>query len=88
MIPTAAFCIASQNEIAGVQGRDRGADGQFPGVSQATLRSGGRSLRADDVAGELLLMSQNGDAWRFEADDNAQWRRVPDAADPLIMLRQ
>ncbi|HEV3501268.1 MAG TPA: AprI/Inh family metalloprotease inhibitor [Bradyrhizobium sp.] len=38
--------------------------------------------------GELLLMSQNGEVWRFEADDNAQWRRVPDSADPLIMLRQ
>ena len=38
--------------------------------------------------GELLLMSANGDIWHFEADDNAQWRRVPDAADPLIMLRQ
>ncbi len=38
--------------------------------------------------GELLLMSANGDVWHFEADDNAQWRRVPDAADSLIMLRQ
>ena len=38
--------------------------------------------------GELLLMSANGEAWRFQADDNAQWRRVPDSADPLIMLRQ
>jgi hypothetical protein len=38
--------------------------------------------------GELLLISQNGETWRFEADDNAQWRRVPDSADPLIMLRQ
>jgi hypothetical protein len=38
--------------------------------------------------GELLLMAQNGEVWRFEADDNAQWRRVPDSADPLIMLRQ
>ncbi len=38
--------------------------------------------------GELLLLSDNGEAWHFEADDNAQWRRVPDAADPLIMLRQ
>jgi hypothetical protein len=38
--------------------------------------------------GELLLMSANGEVWHFEADDNAQWRRVPDAADPLIMLRQ
>ena len=38
--------------------------------------------------GELLLMAQSGETWRFEADDNAQWRRVPDSADPLIMLRQ
>jgi Protease inhibitor Inh len=38
--------------------------------------------------GELLLMSTSGEAWRFQADDNAQWRRVPDSADPLIMLRQ
>jgi hypothetical protein len=38
--------------------------------------------------GELLLMSQSGEVWRFEADDNAQWRLVPDTADPLIMLRQ
>ncbi len=38
--------------------------------------------------GELLLMSANGDAWHFQADDNAQWRLIPDSADPLIMLRQ
>ena len=38
--------------------------------------------------GELLLMSASGEVWRFEADDNAQWRLVPDSADPLIMLRQ
>jgi hypothetical protein len=38
--------------------------------------------------GQMLLMSQNGETWQFEADDNAQWRRVPDTADPLIMLRQ
>jgi hypothetical protein len=38
--------------------------------------------------GQMLLMSKSGDTWQFEADDNAQWRRVPDSADPLIMLRQ
>ena len=38
--------------------------------------------------GELLLLSAKGDVWRFEADDNAQWRRVPDSADPLILMRQ
>ena len=38
--------------------------------------------------GELLLRSAKGETWRFEADDNAQWRRVPDSADPLILTRQ
>jgi hypothetical protein len=38
--------------------------------------------------GELLLMSAGGETWRFQADDNAQWRRVPDSADPLILVRQ
>jgi len=38
--------------------------------------------------GQMLLLSAKGDTWQFEADDNAQWRRVPDTADPLIMLRQ
>ena len=38
--------------------------------------------------GELLLMAANGGIWHFQADDNAQWRLVPDSADPLIMLRQ
>jgi len=38
--------------------------------------------------GQIMLMSDRGDTWRFEADDNAQWRLVPDSADPLIMMRQ
>jgi len=38
--------------------------------------------------GEMLLMSARGETWHFEADDNAQWRRVPDSADPLFMVRQ
>ena len=38
--------------------------------------------------GQILLMSNSGETWRFEADDNAQWRLVPDSADPLFMVRQ
>jgi hypothetical protein len=38
--------------------------------------------------GQILLMSASGETWQFEADDNAQWRRVPDSTDPLILLRQ
>jgi len=37
--------------------------------------------------GQMILMSAAGQIWQFEADDNAQWRRVPDTADPLIMIR-
>lgn len=37
--------------------------------------------------GQIILMSAAGQTWQFEADDHAQWRRVPDTADPLIMLR-
>src|SRR3981189_750937 len=35
----------------------------------------------------MSTMSAKGETWQFEADDNAQWRRVPDSADPLIMIR-
>jgi hypothetical protein len=38
--------------------------------------------------GQIVLMSESGEIWQFEADDNAQWRKVPDSADPLILLRQ
>jgi hypothetical protein len=38
--------------------------------------------------GELLMLSASGETWRFEADDNAQWRRVPDLADPVLLTRQ
>lgn len=38
--------------------------------------------------GEILLTSRRGEIWHFEADDNAQWRRVPDSANPMILVRQ
>jgi len=38
--------------------------------------------------GEMLLISASGEVWRFGADDHAQWRRIPDSADPFIMVRQ
>ncbi len=38
--------------------------------------------------GEMLLQSAKGEIWRFQADDNAQWRRIPESAAPLILVRQ
>ena len=37
--------------------------------------------------GALIMTSASGETGNFEADDNAQWRRMPDSADPLILLR-
>src|SRR5258705_4312625 len=34
--------------------------------------------------GRMLLLSAKGDTWQFEADDNAQWRRVARAGRPPI----
>ena len=49
------------------------------------------AFRADAVAArswpDAADVGQAARLWQFEADDNAQWRRVPDSADPLIMLR-
>lgn len=38
--------------------------------------------------GEILVMSASGETWHFQADDNAQWRLVPDSTNPLILMRQ
>ena len=37
--------------------------------------------------GQMHPDVEDGETWQFEADDNAQWRRVPDSADGLVMLR-
>lgn len=38
--------------------------------------------------GEIILIAANGQSWHFQADDNAQWRRVPEEPDPLLLVRQ
>jgi hypothetical protein len=56
-----------------------------PKCDQAVAAFGPTQWRLD--RGQMILMSKSGQTWQFEADDNAQWRRVPDTADGLIMLR-
>lgn len=38
--------------------------------------------------GELVLKSARGATWRFEAAEDAKWRRVPESADPVLMVRK
>ena len=38
--------------------------------------------------GQIIMTSASGESWQFDPDDNAQWRRVPDISDPVILVRQ
>ena len=37
--------------------------------------------------GELLLKNARGQTWRFEESDAATWSRVPETAEPLLLVR-
>ncbi len=60
--------------------------GHFESASPGEGQHGAAIWRIE--RGELLLISAKRETWRFEADDNAQWRRIPDSADPLLLTRQ
>lgn len=38
--------------------------------------------------GELLLKNARGQTWRFEEGDDSTWERVPETADPVLLVRQ
>jgi hypothetical protein len=38
--------------------------------------------------GELVLLSPRGQSWQFEENDANTWQRVPESADPILLLRQ
>jgi hypothetical protein len=38
--------------------------------------------------GALTLLSPRGQSWQFEEDDANTWLRVPESADPLLLVRQ
>ena len=38
--------------------------------------------------GELVFAAANGQTWRFEESDPATWRRLPEGADPVTLVRK
>jgi len=57
-----------------------------PGCDAFVTRFAPISWRVDQ--GDLLLLSARGQTWRFEANDANTWQRVPDIADPVLLVRQ
>ena len=57
-----------------------------PGCDALVTRFGPTSWRMDK--GELVLLSARGQVWRFEENDANTWQRLPESADPVLMVRQ
>ena len=57
-----------------------------PGCDALVTRFGPTSWRIDQ--GELVLLSARGQSWRFEENDANTWQRVPESADPVLLVRQ
>jgi hypothetical protein len=57
-----------------------------PGCDASVARLNFTQWRMD--RGELVLVSTRGISWRFEEIDAVSWRRVPESADPIMLVRQ
>jgi hypothetical protein len=57
-----------------------------PGCDAFVVRFGPTGWRMSQ--GELVLLSARGQTWRFEANDANTWQRVPEGANPVLLVRQ
>jgi len=57
-----------------------------PGCDAMVTRFAPNSWRMDQS--ELVLLSPRGQTWRFEENDVNTWQRVPESADPVLLVRQ
>jgi Protease inhibitor Inh len=57
-----------------------------PGCDALIVRFGPTSWRMDN--GELILQAPRGQSWRFEENDANTWQRLPESADPILLVRQ
>jgi len=57
-----------------------------PGCDQAIARLNFTQWRID--RDQLMLVPARGNPWRFEEVDSANWRRMPEGADQITLVRQ
>ena len=57
-----------------------------PGCDATIARLSFAQWRMD--RGELVLVPARGNPWRFEEIDNGNWRRLPESANPILLVRQ
>jgi Protease inhibitor Inh len=57
-----------------------------PGCDAMVTRFNPAAWRMEQ--GDLVLLSQRGESWQFEQNDANTWQRVPESADPVLLVRQ
>ena len=57
-----------------------------PGCDAAVAKLNFSAWRLD--RGELLLVPARGNPWRFEEIDSVSWRRLPESADQIMLVKQ
>jgi Protease inhibitor Inh len=57
-----------------------------PGCDQLVTRFGPAAWKMD--RGQLIVVSGKGELWRFEESDPTTWRRIPEARQPLTLVKQ
>lgn len=84
--------VRGQRPVCGLSLTNRGAgqDGFTlrlkPGCDAAITRFNPTVWQMD--RSELVLMSARGETWRFEETDPKTWQRIPERAEPILMVRQ
>ena len=56
------------------------------GCDPLVMRFNPNAWRMDQ--GELVLLSARGQSWQFEESEPNTWQRVPESADPIMLVRQ
>jgi Protease inhibitor Inh len=82
----APICTLSLANTAAAAGSDNLALKLKPGCDALVTRFGPTSWHMDN--GELVLQSARGQTWRFEENDTNTWQRLPESADPILLVRQ
>lgn len=57
-----------------------------PGCAASIAQLNFTQWRLDD--GELVLVPARGTPWRFEEIEGTGWRRIPESANPIMLVRQ
>jgi Protease inhibitor Inh len=85
--PICTLTLASSPALAnGSTGVDSLALKVKPGCDTLVARFAPTSWRMNQ--GELFLISARGQSWRFEENDANTWQRIPEGADPVLLVRQ